>query len=75
MKTEEGFRYRRMSKYSRPGVPDIILVREGQFIGIEAKTDKGRLSPHQEEFRRDCEANGALYLVARSIEDIQKAGL
>jgi hypothetical protein len=40
-------------------------------IGIEAKAGSGRLSPAQKEFQRLCEANGATYIVAHSIEDLQ----
>jgi hypothetical protein len=31
------------------GVPDIIVVREGRFLGLEVKTETGRQSPEQKE--------------------------
>jgi hypothetical protein len=57
------------------GVPDIIVLKDGKFIGIEAKAGSGRLSPDQAEFGRLCIKNGGEYVVARSIDDIQAVGL
>ena len=67
--------YRALPKYTRKGWPDICLIREGKFYGIEVKTDVGRLSPEQEELGRDIVLNGGQYVVARSIDDVQAAGL
>jgi hypothetical protein len=64
-----------MPKYSRKGVPDIIAIKSGRFIGIEVKAPKGKLSPEQADFGRECVRNGGEYVVARSIEDVQSAGL
>ena len=35
-------------------LPDIMIIHAGKFIGIEVKTDVGRLSPEQKEFERSC---------------------
>jgi hypothetical protein len=68
--------HRKLPFGSMKGVPDIIvLAKSGQFIGIEAKAGSGRLSPDQKEFERLCVKNGGRYIVARSIDDIQAAGL
>ena len=64
-----------MPKHALKGVPDIIVIKDGRFIGIEVKTDKGRLSEHQLDFKWRCERHGGTYLVARSIDDVQRAGL
>ncbi len=53
------------------GVPDIIVVKAGQFIGIEVKSEKGRLSPFQIAFKQRLEAQQGVYLVARSVRDVQ----
>lgn len=66
-----GGRYASVKK----GIPDIIVIKAGRFIGIEVKTDEGRLSPDQVEFGRECVRNGGEYVVARSIDDIQRAGI
>jgi hypothetical protein len=67
--------FRSMPKYTMRGIPDIICVKDGRYIGIEVKTDKGRLSEHQHEFARSLMLAGGDYVIARSIEDVQRVGL
>jgi VRR-NUC domain len=66
-----------MPKHAMKGVPDIILIKQpsGRFIGLEVKTDTGRLSPEQIEFRNHSEKAGGWYYVVRSIDDVQRLGL
>lgn len=64
--------FRSMPKYARKGIPDIILIKGGKFIGLEVKAPKGVLSDSQKEFAKDIEANGGYYYVVRSIDDVQK---
>lgn len=52
------------------GVPDIIAIINGQFVGIEIKTPKGRLSEHQILFKKMCKRNGGKYLVVKKVADI-----
>jgi VRR-NUC domain len=59
----------------KKGVPDIMAIKDGRFIGIEVKKKDGRLSPEQVEFGRMCVKNGGEYIVARSIDDVEAAGL
>jgi len=33
----------------KPGCPDIVVCKDGKFIGLEVKTDKGRQSEHQKQ--------------------------
>jgi hypothetical protein len=68
-------RFRAMPKYSMMGLPDIIVLRSGKFIGIEVKREKGNLSDHQHKFAQACVLNGGDYIVARSIDDVVKIGL
>jgi len=55
---------------THPGLADLLAVRDGVTIFIEVKTATGRLSEPQKRFRRDVEAHGATYVVARSVVDI-----
>lgn len=56
---------------SAPGVPDIVgILKDGRFLGIEVKTDRGRLSPHQERFIQNINDAGGLAFVARSVDDV-----
>ncbi len=54
------------------GWPDITACINGRFVAIECKAPRGRLRPSQIEMRARLEAAGALYIVARSIEDVEK---
>jgi hypothetical protein len=67
--------FRALPKYTRKGWPDICLIKNGKFYGIEVKSEVGRLSPEQEELGRAIDMNGGMYVVARSIDDVQAAGL
>lgn len=67
--------FRSLPKYARHGVPDILLVKDGQFIGIEVKADKGVQSEHQKQFCADVLAAGGWYFIARSLEDVIAQGL
>jgi hypothetical protein len=67
--------FRRLPAYSVKGIPDIICIREGRFIGIECKAANGRLSPDQVVFEQLCIRNGGVYIVARSIDDVRSVGL
>lgn len=63
------------------GFPDLIGIKPvtitedmvgktiGQFVFIEVKSEKGRLSPEQNLFQRLLKSNGALGGVARSIDE------
>jgi hypothetical protein len=54
------------------GIPDIIcLLPKGKTLLIECKSDKGKMSIEQRDFQIECCRLGHLYIVARSIEDIQ----
>lgn len=68
-------RYRPMPKYSMTGVPDIIVIRDGIFVGIEVKRLEGKLSDSQKAFKEKCLESGAEYHVVSSIDDVEKIGL
>ena len=67
--------FRALPKYTRKGWPDICLIKEGKFYRIECKSDVGKLSEEQKELGRDIILNGGMYVVARSIADVQAVGL
>ena len=62
--------FRAMPKYALKGVPDVIAVIRGQYVGIEVKKPKAYLSPNQKIFRDNLELAGGKYILARSIEDL-----
>lgn len=66
---------------SMRGIPDIFVLSKEELsvfpciFAIEVKTDVGRQSPEQKEFQKQWEKRGGVYLLARSIDDLMKAGL
>lgn len=66
--------YRSMPKFSKRGVPDLIVIKDGQFIGLEVK-DKSPQSKDQKTFEKECKENGCRYYLVRSIDDVKKTGL
>lgn len=70
---EDGHFLKRMGV--RPGVPDLLFwAKVGDksiFGGIELKTEKGRLSGYQSDFKTRMEEVGGLYAVCRSVEGVR----
>jgi len=54
------------------GVPDVIAIIDGQFIGLEVKAGKDRMSPEQILFKRRCERAGGKYVIIKEKEDVDK---
>ena len=57
------------------GVSDLILIRSNRFYGalcVEMKKPGGYQSPAQKEWQKDAEANGAKYVVCRSLDEFMK---
>lgn len=60
-----------MPKWSKNGVPDVILVKDGIFYGIEVKApQRGKQSANQIDFEAGLTANGGKYILATSIDDV-----
>jgi len=70
-KTETGGFYR----FGAKGSPDIVVVKEGKYIGLEVKTSTSKLSTSQEAFRDALHKVGALYYLVRSVDDVIALGL
>lgn len=58
---------------SVPGFPDILVLKDGRFIGLEVKTPKTYQNDNQKLVEAQILANGGCYHVVRSIEDVEKA--
>ena len=69
-KTIIGFR---RSDAFNVGMPDIVCVIRGQFIGIEVKSPEGRQRDEQKLWQRRIESAGGTYILARSWEDVESA--
>ena len=63
----------RMIKFGVAGSPDILCcLKGGLFCGIEIKCLKKQLTPDQLDFSLKVNKNGGLYILARSIEDVEE---
>jgi len=60
---------------SEKGIADTTIIKNGRVIMLETKTRKGFQRPKQKDFQKDWEAHGGEYMIVRSIDDVQKAGL
>lgn len=57
-------------RYGTPGSPDIIVVEDGRYIGLEIKKPTGVQSKSQKEFQKKLEEAGGEYHLIRSIDDV-----
>jgi hypothetical protein len=57
---------------SHKGIADRLGFYKGKGLAIEFKRPKGVLNDHQEEFKRQWEAEGGLFITCRCIEDLAK---
>jgi len=68
VKTEDRF-----FRFGTVGAPDIVAVIAGQYVGIEVKAPRGSQSPGQREFEGRLRMAGGVYVLARSLEDVEAA--
>lgn len=57
---------------TRAGFPDLVLLRPKNgfsLLGIEMKTDKGKLSGYQKEYQEFFQKNGMEYKVVRNLDE------
>jgi hypothetical protein len=54
---------------TKRGVPDIIAVVDGRFIGIEVKIGADRQSSHQREVEAEINAARGVYFIAKTYEE------
>ena len=59
--------------FGYPGSPDIIgILPDGRFFGAECKSPTGHQSKKQKAFEQKVKANGGVYLLVRSVEDLER---
>src|SRR3990167_6629608 len=65
-KTERGGFYR----FGVSGAPDIVVVVNGRYIGLEVKMGRNKQSIAQKKFQQELEQAGGLYWLVHSLEDV-----
>ena len=53
----------------RKGIPDIIGIIDGRFIGIEVKIGRDRQSADQKLIEKEINESGGVYFIAKSYDD------
>ena len=56
---------------SKKGSPDLILCKNGLWIGIELKTEDGKQSPDQREAEKCIREAGGLYFIVRDVDEME----
>lgn len=64
-------RFRSLPKYTPKGIPDIMVIHKGLFIGIEVKSEGSKLSEDQKKFATNLLMNGGAYNVSYSLESVK----
>ncbi len=54
---------------SHKGLADFLVIKDGLHIFVEAKGEKGRQSPAQQQFESEIEKAGGEYVVCKSVDD------
>lgn len=55
----------------RDGVADYLAFPPGRKVAIEIKRNDGKQRKGQEDFERDWQASGGVYVVVRTLEEFQ----
>ena len=63
---------KRFMRFGLEGSPDIFAVKFGRIVGIEVKSPTGTMSEAQEKFKEEFEKAGGSYVLAKSLEDVEK---
>ena len=64
--------FRSLPPGQKKGFPDIVVIKNGIFIGLEVKKPKCYQSKDQKILQKQIEAAGGKYYVVRSLEDVKK---
>jgi len=65
LKTLKNTHFRGIQAMAARGIPDFLLCSRGRFIGLELKTDTGKVDPLQEYELKQIEKCGGVAIVAR----------
>ena len=68
MKVDKRFVY-----FGMVGAPDIFAVYRGQVFAFECKAPGGEQTLGQRAFKVEFEAAGGIYVIVRSVEDVDLA--
>ena len=67
--------YKAVGRYdctSEKGLPDIIVIYKGYFVGLEVKTKTGRQRQTQLAAENKIKKASGFYFIVRSLQDVQR---
>ena len=67
--------FRAMPKFTPKGLPDIVVIKNGKYIGLEVKRKGQNLREEQVAIGKLIMKAGGDYFMVRSISDVQEIGL
>jgi Holliday junction resolvase len=67
----EGWFVVKLINTSKPGMPDLMSIKDGKVIFFEVKTDKGRVSKLQEHHIEGLNNMGVPAHVVRSVSQVK----
>lgn len=71
LKDHHIFHFRYNATTSAFGLPDIIAIFDGYFVGIEVKDPKGKPTLLQENVKKGIEDAGGFHIFATSVKEIE----
>lgn len=67
--TQDDLYYWKASDRFTSGIADIIVCVQGQFVALELKDDKGKLSANQKLFAKKVTEAGGVWAECRMVQD------
>lgn len=61
---------RKVPEYLR-GMPDLMALKGGMFLGVELKSEKGTQSDDQKRWQESIEKHGGRYILAKCVEEVE----
>lgn len=65
-------RFRALPKFTPRGLPDIMILCGGKFIGVEVKRYGGKIRPEQAVFGAGLVAHGGSYYILTSADEVDR---
>ena len=72
LKTQKLWFYKASDRYTA-GIPDIIICKDGRFVAIELKADRGVVSKIQMYMIDSIKINGGVSVVCRTLDEVKLA--
>jgi len=72
LKEKKYFHFRYNAVSSAFGLPDIIVIKDGIFVGLEVKTETGRATELQMRMQEAIRIAGGVYEFVTSVKDVEE---